>query len=136
MTSAELCLSFDRSMEFTKRGIIFVGSCFCWVMDNDDQQVKLIEASRMMDILDLKGEVCFLSHAPTAGELEEWLMNKPPFSKRVWSIHIAVVAEMAEDGTWKRLYRVAADCGDGSEMCKLVPAPLDALAALALEVAG
>ena len=72
MTPLELVPSYETCMEFTKRGIILVGCCLCWVRDNDDQQVKLIEASRMMDINDLKGEVTFLSHAPTLSELEQY----------------------------------------------------------------
>jgi hypothetical protein len=62
-------------MDLTKHNIILVGCCFCYVRDNDDQQVKLIERSRMEDIDDLKGEMTFLSHAPTVGELLEYLLG-------------------------------------------------------------
>ena len=71
----QLVLPFDNCMQLTKRGIIILDCAFCWVMDNDDQQVKLIEASRMMDINDLKGEVVFLSHAPTLSELMDEIVT-------------------------------------------------------------
>jgi hypothetical protein len=75
MSPAEFCLSFDRSMDLTKCAIVLDGCCFCWVRDNDDQQIKLIERSRIDEIDDLKGEVTFLCHAPTVGELLEYLLG-------------------------------------------------------------
>jgi hypothetical protein len=83
-------------MRLTKREIIILDCVFCWVMDNDDQQVKLIEASRMMDINDLKGEVVFLSHAPTLSELMDKVVTEYPacafemlWSDDEWEIDLA-----------------------------------------------
>jgi hypothetical protein len=69
-----------------------------------------------------------------ADTLLAWLLNAPRFSKRPWTIHIAVVGEMAEDGTWKREYRTAAGCGDGSEICTFAPTLPDALGEVVIKV--
>jgi hypothetical protein len=77
-----------------------------------------------------------IAYAYRSDTLLAWLLNKPIFSKRPWSIHIAVVAEMADNGKWERRYRMAADCGDGSEICTFAPTLPDALGEVVMRVMG
>jgi hypothetical protein len=109
-------------MKLTRRGIIILDCAFCWVRDNDDQQVKLIEASRMMDINDLKGEVVFLSHAPTLSELMDAIRARYPD------------AELDSNCCWPDVEWTMFH-GEGEEpITHFGATPIAALAALAKEV--
>jgi hypothetical protein len=94
-----------------------------------------LEVSKRLAEAGFKAEPdAYLPIGYRADTLLAWLLNVPLFSKRPWSIHIAVVAEMAEDGTWKRKYRVAAGCGDGGEICTFASALPDALGEVVIKV--
>jgi hypothetical protein len=69
-----------------------------------------------------------------ADALLTWLMTEPVFSKRAWSIRIARVAKHVKGDEWKEEYRVAADAGDGNEICKFAPILCDALGEVVIKV--
>jgi hypothetical protein len=73
--------------------------------------------------------------APTAGELEEWLMTKPLFSKRVASLHI-LYRGVKVQGEYVIHYFISALNGAGEEIGRVEALTLlAALAGLVLEVA-
>jgi hypothetical protein len=73
--------------------------------------------------------------APTAGELEEWLMTKPLFSKRVASLHI-LYRGVKVQGEYVIRYFISAMNGAGEEIGRVEALTLlAALAGLVLEVA-
>jgi hypothetical protein len=76
-----------------------------------------------------------LCGAPTAGELEEWLMTKPLFSKRVASLHI-LYRGVKVQGEYVIHYFISALNGAGEEIGRVEALTLlAALAGLVLEVA-
>jgi hypothetical protein len=133
MTLTELVPSLEVCQKLQAVGFP-QDTALVWVESYDPPKEFPVVASRWdLPIEDDAHDV--LSAAPTAGELEEWLMTKPLFSKRVASLHI-LYRGVKVQGEYVIHYFISALNGAGEEIGRVEALTLlAALAGLVLEVA-